>query len=66
MVLKKLDLMKDAVEILTESLRMEPMHWGTWQELVPLVTDRDVVHCSNFVEKFLTSQTRFVERNHVL
>jgi len=42
-VLKKLDLMKDAVEILSESLKMVPMHWGTWQELVPLVTDRDMV-----------------------
>jgi anaphase-promoting complex subunit 8 len=44
-ILKKLDLLKDAVEILVESLQAEPMHWGTWQELVPLITDREMVCC---------------------
>ncbi|KAH3786295.1 cell division cycle protein 23 homolog isoform X1 [Dreissena polymorpha] len=42
-ILKKLDLLKDAIEILLESLRMEPMHWGTWQELVPLVGDKEML-----------------------
>ena len=42
-ILKKLDLAKDAVEILLESIHKEPLHWGTWQELVPLVTDREMV-----------------------
>ncbi|XP_045189720.2 cell division cycle protein 23 homolog [Mercenaria mercenaria] len=42
-ILKKLDLLKDAIEILVESLQVEPMHWGTWQELVPLITDREML-----------------------
>ena len=42
-MLKKLDLLVEAVEVLLESLSKEPLHWGTWQELVPLVTDRDMV-----------------------
>lgn len=42
-ILKKLDLFKDATEILLESLQMEPMHWGTWQELVTLITDRETL-----------------------
>ncbi|WAR22047.1 CDC23-like protein, partial [Mya arenaria] len=42
-ILKKLDLLKDAVEIFLESLKLEPLHWGTWQELVPLIADREML-----------------------
>lgn len=42
-ILKKLDLVKDAVDILLESIHKEPLHWGAWQELVPLVSDREML-----------------------
>jgi anaphase-promoting complex subunit 8 len=39
--LKKLQLAKDAVDVLLESIHKEPMHWGAWLELAALVTDRE-------------------------
>lgn len=38
-VLKKLDLGKDALTVLVEAVHKEPMHWGGWMELEPLITD---------------------------
>lgn len=40
-ILKKLKLDKEAVDVFVESVRKEPMHWGTWLELAALVTDRE-------------------------
>ncbi|KAL4231898.1 Anaphase-promoting complex subunit 23 [Mactra antiquata] len=42
-VLKKLDLLKDSLDVLLEAIEKEPLHWGTWQELVPLITDREML-----------------------
>ncbi|KAK3590022.1 hypothetical protein CHS0354_041047 [Potamilus streckersoni] len=42
-VLKKLDLVKDAMDIFVEALNKEPLHWGTWQELATLITDREML-----------------------
>ncbi|XP_072751597.1 uncharacterized protein [Anoplolepis gracilipes] len=39
--LKKLQLIKEATDVLVESIHKEPMHWGTWLELAALITDRE-------------------------
>ncbi|PVD30088.1 hypothetical protein C0Q70_09349 [Pomacea canaliculata] len=42
-VLKKLDLSKSAVDVLVEAVNREPLHWGAWQELGLLITDREML-----------------------
>ena len=44
-MLKKLELTKEALDVLVEAVNLEPMHWGGWLELSLLVTDRDMVGC---------------------
>ncbi|XP_011875429.1 PREDICTED: cell division cycle protein 23 homolog [Vollenhovia emeryi] len=39
--LKKLQLIKEAVDVLVESIYKVPMHWGAWLELAALITDRE-------------------------
>ncbi|XP_033208965.1 cell division cycle protein 23 homolog [Belonocnema kinseyi] len=39
--LKKLQLTREAIDVLVESIHKEPMHWGTWLELATLITDRE-------------------------
>lgn len=39
--LKKLQLTKEAIDVLMESIHKEPMHWGAWLELAALITDRE-------------------------
>lgn len=40
-VLKKLQLAREAIDVLVESVHKQPMHWGTWLELAALITDRE-------------------------
>lgn len=40
-VLKKLDLLPMAVDILLEAVHTCPLHWGAWLELSPLIPDRE-------------------------
>ncbi|XP_012266699.1 cell division cycle protein 23 homolog [Athalia rosae] len=40
-VLKKLHLEREAIDVFVDSVRKQPMHWGAWLELVALVTDRE-------------------------
>ncbi|XP_001607732.1 cell division cycle protein 23 homolog [Nasonia vitripennis] len=40
-ILKKLQLAKEAIDILVQSIHKQPMHWGTWLELESLITDRE-------------------------
>ncbi|XP_067118265.1 cell division cycle protein 23 homolog [Centruroides vittatus] len=42
-VLKRLQLHKQAVDILTEAIHKEPLHWGAWLELAALITDKDML-----------------------
>ncbi|KAK7111014.1 cell division cycle protein 23 homolog [Littorina saxatilis] len=42
-VLKRLDLTKMAVEVLVEAVTKQPLHWGAWQELATLITDREML-----------------------
>lgn len=38
-VLRKLDLLKEAVEVFVEAIHALPLHWGAWLELSNLVTN---------------------------
>lgn len=40
-ILKKLELTKEAINVLVESTHKQPMHWGTWLELAGLITDKE-------------------------
>ncbi|XP_047471671.1 cell division cycle protein 23 homolog [Penaeus chinensis] len=42
-VLKRLDLTRQAVEVLCQALHLEPLHWGAWLELAALITDREML-----------------------
>nr|KAG5700933.1 hypothetical protein BaRGS_034218 [Batillaria attramentaria] len=42
-VLKRLDLTKAAVDIFVEAVNKQPLHWGAWQELALLITDREML-----------------------
>jgi anaphase-promoting complex subunit 8 len=42
-ILKRLDLLREAVKVLVEAIHKEPMHWGSWLELAALITDRTKV-----------------------
>ena len=42
-VLKKLDLREDALEVMQEAVNKEPLHWGAWLELSSLCTDKETV-----------------------
>ncbi|XP_068742918.1 cell division cycle protein 23 homolog [Montipora capricornis] len=43
-VLKKLDLREDALEVMQESVNKEPLHWGSWLELSSLCSDKETLH----------------------
>lgn len=45
-ILKKLDLREDALEVMQEAVNKEPLHWGAWLELSSLCTDKEVVRKS--------------------
>ncbi|XP_077530500.1 cell division cycle protein 23 homolog isoform X1 [Haemaphysalis longicornis] len=40
-VLKRLQLRQLAIDVLVEAVCAEPLHWGAWVELSPLIKDRD-------------------------
>lgn len=42
-VLRKLDLLKEAVEVFVEAIHSLPLHWGAWLELSNLVTNIEMV-----------------------
>lgn len=43
MVLRKLDLIREAVEVFVEAIHALPLHWGAWLELGNLVTNNEMV-----------------------
>ena len=43
MVLRKLDLLKEAVDVFVEAIHALPLHWGAWLELSNLVTNIEMV-----------------------
>lgn len=46
-VLKKLDLLTQATDILLEAIHSNPLHWGAWLELCPLIIDREKLESIN-------------------
>uniref|UniRef100_A0A8C4NE93 Cyclosome subunit 8 n=1 Tax=Eptatretus burgeri TaxID=7764 RepID=A0A8C4NE93_EPTBU len=42
-VLRKLDLHQEAIDVLAEAAQYTPLHWGVWLELAALITDRDMM-----------------------
>ncbi|XP_041370912.1 cell division cycle protein 23 homolog [Gigantopelta aegis] len=42
-ILRKLDLVKDAMGVFVEAVNKEPLHRGAWQELALLITDRETL-----------------------
>ena len=42
-VLRKLDLLKEAVEVFVEATHTLPLHWGAWLELCNLLTNIEMV-----------------------
>ncbi|XP_064638455.1 cell division cycle protein 23 homolog [Lineus longissimus] len=46
-VLKKLDLHREALDALLEAVRKEPLHWGAWLELALLITDKEMLSSLN-------------------
>lgn len=47
-VLRKLDLLKEAVEVFVEAIHALPLHWGAWLELSNLVTNTEMVTIAVF------------------
>ncbi|PIO14600.1 hypothetical protein AB205_0087780, partial [Aquarana catesbeiana] len=42
-VLRKLDLVKEALDVFVEATHILPLHWGTWLELCNLITDKEML-----------------------
>ena len=42
-ILKKLDLVREALDVLVEAVQKEPLHWGAWQELSLLIPEKEMV-----------------------
>lgn len=43
-VLRKLDLVKEAIDVFVEATHVLPLHWGAWLELCNLITDKEMVN----------------------
>ncbi|KOC68110.1 Cell division cycle protein 23 like protein [Habropoda laboriosa] len=43
--LKKLQLTREAMDVLVEATHKQPMHWGSWLELASLINDREKLEC---------------------
>ncbi|XP_065774689.1 cell division cycle protein 23 homolog isoform X2 [Muntiacus reevesi] len=41
-VLRKLDLVKEAIDVFVEATHVLPLHWGAWLELCNLITDKEM------------------------
>ncbi|XP_014216775.1 cell division cycle protein 23 homolog isoform X2 [Copidosoma floridanum] len=60
-ILKKLQLPKEATRILLESVHKQPMHWGTWLELSSLITDNEMLETlvlpNHWIKQFFMAHT---------
>lgn len=64
-VLKKLDLIKEAIDVLGEAVHKEPLFWGAWYELATLVVDKDMVRAVEFHNEMPKSHTLYLSREVV-
>lgn len=49
-VLRKLDLVKEAIDVFVEAAHALPLHWGAWLELCNLITDKEMVKLWRYQE----------------
>ncbi|ELT99459.1 hypothetical protein CAPTEDRAFT_196146 [Capitella teleta] len=60
-VLRKLELLRDAVDVFVEALCKEPMLWSAWLELALLVTDKEMLQSlpvpEHWVKHFFIAHT---------
>jgi anaphase-promoting complex subunit 8 len=54
-VLKKLDLINPAIDIFVEAIKVEPFHWGAWQELALLIPDKNKLNTLNLPDVWMKS-----------
>lgn len=47
-VLRKLDLVKEAIDVFVEAAHVLPLHWGAWLELCNLITDKEMVKLGRY------------------
>jgi len=47
-VLRKLDLVKEAIDVFVEAAHVLPLHWGAWLELCNLITDKEMVKSGRY------------------
>lgn len=51
-VLRKLDLVKEAIDVFVEAAHVLPLHWGAWLELCNLITDKEMVKLWRYQDLF--------------
>ncbi|CAH1791415.1 unnamed protein product [Owenia fusiformis] len=54
-VLKKLDLLKEALIVFMEAVHKEPSHWGAWQQLSMLITDKETLNSLSLPNHWIRS-----------
>lgn len=47
-MLRKLDLVKEAIDVFVEAAHVLPLHWGAWLELCNLITDKEMVKLGRY------------------
>lgn len=55
-VLRKLDLVKEAIDVFVEAAHVLPLHWGAWLELCNLITDKEMVKLERFQDVLTNSR----------
>ncbi|KAJ9577237.1 hypothetical protein L9F63_006211, partial [Diploptera punctata] len=60
-VLKRLELLDEAINVLVEATHKEPLLWGSWLELAPLIADqtalKSLVLPDHWMKQFFLGQT---------
>lgn len=59
-VLRKQDLLKEAVDVFVEAIHALPLHWGAWLELSNLVTNVEMVNTFLFLDADVISQKELI------
>ncbi|XP_077493913.1 uncharacterized protein LOC144104653 [Amblyomma americanum] len=52
-VLKRLQLKQQAIDVFVEAIRAEPLHWGAWLELSSLITDCEHLQSLNLPDHWM-------------
>ncbi|TFK00567.1 DNA-directed RNA polymerases I, II, and III subunit RPABC3 isoform 2 [Platysternon megacephalum] len=52
-VLRKLDLVKEAIDVFVEAAHVLPLHWGAWLELCNLITDKEMLKCLSLPDTWM-------------